>query len=215
MLQREADGRGGSIGLAGSSPAWPTCASDDVAAIAAPVRRGEAGRDVLGQAERLADIADGAARAVADHRGGDAGAIAAIALVDILDHLLAPLMLEIDVDVGRLAALGRDEALEQQIVLGRIDGGDAEHVADGGIGRRAAPLAEDAAALGEADDVVDGEEIARIVELLDQGELLRRSASATFVGHAVRIARRGARRSSSASQACGCQPGGTGSSGYS
>ena len=35
----------------------------------------------------------------------DRGAIAAVALVDILDHFLAPLVLEIDVDVGRLAAV--------------------------------------------------------------------------------------------------------------
>ena len=66
----------------------------------------------------------------------------AIALVDILDDFLAPLMLEIDVDIGRLLALLADEALEQKIDLHRIDGGDAEHIADGGIGRRAAPLAE-------------------------------------------------------------------------
>ena len=47
------------------------------------------------------------------------GAVAAVAGVDILDHLLAPLVLEIDVDVGRLVALRRDEALEQEIDLGR------------------------------------------------------------------------------------------------
>ena len=44
-----------------------------------------------------------------------AGAVAAVFLVDVLDHLLAPLVLEIDVDVGRLVALGADEALEQQV----------------------------------------------------------------------------------------------------
>ena len=57
--------------------------------------------------------------AIADDGGGEAGAVAAVAGIDILDHLLAPLMLEIDVDVGRLLALGRDEALEQEIDLGR------------------------------------------------------------------------------------------------
>ncbi len=52
--------------------------------------------------------------------------MAAIALIDVLDHDLAPLMLEIDVDVGRLAALGGDEALEQEVDPRRIDRGDAE-----------------------------------------------------------------------------------------
>ncbi len=66
--------------------------------------------------KHLADLADGAARAVVDDRGGDAGALAAIAFVDVLDHLLAPFMLEIDVDIGRLLALRRDEAGKQQFV---------------------------------------------------------------------------------------------------
>jgi hypothetical protein len=35
----------------------------------------------------------------------------------VLDHLLAALMLEVDVDVRRLAPAGGDEALEQQVVL--------------------------------------------------------------------------------------------------
>ena len=39
-----------------------------------------------------------------DDGRADGGALAAIALVDVLDHLFAPLMLEIDVDVGRLVA---------------------------------------------------------------------------------------------------------------
>ena len=33
--------------------------------------------------------------------------------VDVLDHFLAPLMFEIDVDVGRFAAFLGQEALEQ------------------------------------------------------------------------------------------------------
>ena len=97
-------------------------------------------------------------------------------------------MLEIDVDVGRLAALGRDEALEQQVEARRVDRGDAEAVADRRIGRRAAPLAEDVLRAGEADDVVHGEEIGRVAELGDQRELVvERGAHA--VGNAVGIAR--------------------------
>src|SRR3546814_18712965 len=61
-----------------------------------------------------------------DDGGGDARAVAAVAFVDILHHLLAPFVLEIDVDIGRLVALGRDEALEQQIVFHRIDRGRTE-----------------------------------------------------------------------------------------
>ena len=81
-------------------------------------------------------------------------------------------MLEIDVDIRRLVALGGNEALEQQIGLGGVDGGDAERVADGGIGRRAAALAEDLLRPGETHDVVDGEEIGRVVQLADQVEFV-------------------------------------------
>ena len=88
--------------------------------------------------------------AVMDHRGAEPGAVAAVAVVDVLDHLLAPLVLEIDVDVGRLVARLRDEALEDHGAdLGR-DRGDAERVADHRIGRRAAALAEDALRRGRS-----------------------------------------------------------------
>ena len=76
-----------------------------------------------------------------DHGGDDAGAVAPVASVDVLHHLLAPLVLEIDVDVGRLLPLLADEALEQQVDLGRIDRGDAEAVAHSRVGRAAPPLA--------------------------------------------------------------------------
>jgi hypothetical protein len=57
--------------------------------------------------ERLAHLADGAAAAIADDGADDRRAVAAVAVIDVLDHLLAPLVLEIDVDIGRLVAPGR------------------------------------------------------------------------------------------------------------
>ena len=122
---------------------------------AAPDGGGQSRSHVLRQPQHLADFADGAARPVGDDGRGDAGAVATVALVDVLDDLLAPLMLEIDVDVGRLLALLRKEAGEQQVDFLGIDIGDAEDEADRRIGGRAAPLAEDALVVGEADDVVD------------------------------------------------------------
>ena len=139
---------------------------------ASPHGVGQRRGDVLGQPQRLADIADRAARAIVDDGGDDRGAVAAVAAVDILHHLLAPRMLEIDVDVGRLQPLLGDEALEQQIDLGRIDRGDAEHVADRGIRRRAPALAEDVLAARIMDDVVHGQKIMRVFQLGDQREFL-------------------------------------------
>ncbi len=93
-------------------------------------------------------------------------------------------MLEIDVDIGRLFPLGRDETLEQEIDLGGIDIGDGEAIADGGIGGGASTLAEDALASRITNDVVDGEEIGRIVKLGDEREFLAERV-AHFVGEAV------------------------------
>ena len=71
---------------------------------------------VFGKAQRLADLAHRPAGAIAADHGGERGVAVAIGPVDPLDHLLAPLMFEIDVDVGRLVAVVREEALEQQSV---------------------------------------------------------------------------------------------------
>src|SRR3546814_11592174 len=54
-------------------------------------------------------LADRAARAIMDDGRGDSRAPTAVSVIDMLDHLLAPLMFEIDVDVGRLVALRSEE----------------------------------------------------------------------------------------------------------
>src|SRR5207237_8818095 len=106
----------------------------------APDDAGEGGDDIDAEAQCLADLADRRARAVADHRGRETGPVAAIFFVDVLDHLLAPLMFKIDIDIWRLVARGADEALKQDVDPCRIDRGDAEAIADDRIGGRSAPL---------------------------------------------------------------------------
>ena len=101
-----------------------------------------------------------------------AACVAAVLRVDVLDHLLAPLVLDVEIDVGRLGALARQEALEQQAHAHRIDRGDAEAVADRRVGRRAAALAQDVLRAAERDDLVHRQEVAAVVELVDQRELL-------------------------------------------
>ena len=81
-------------------------------------------------------------------------------------------MLEIDVDVGRLQPFLGNETLEQQIDLGRIDRGNAEHVAHGRVRRRSPALTEDFLAARITDDVVHGEKIMRVFELPDQAQFL-------------------------------------------
>ncbi len=127
---------------------------------------------VEGQAEGAADVAQRRARTIGGERGGERGAIAPVALVEVLHHLLAPRVLEVDVDVRRLVALARDEALEQHLHARGIDLGDAQRVAHRGVGGRATPLAQDAAPAGEADDVVHGQEIGLVAQLGHQREFV-------------------------------------------
>ena len=140
--------------------------------------------------QRLAHIAQGAARAVGGDHGGNGGALAAVFGIDVLDDLLAPVVLKIDVDVGRLAALFADEALEQQV---RIFGGhrrDAQHIADDRVGGRAPPLAQDALAARKAHDVVHCEEVHLVLAVRNQRKLLA-DLCGNPVGHPLRIAAHG------------------------
>ena len=105
----------------------------------------------------------------------------------MLNDFLAPLMFEIDVDVRRLLALLGDEALEQQVAGRRIDRGDLQTVADRAVRRRAPPLAQDILTASEADDAVNGEEVARELHLSDQRKFLVQDR-ADAVRYAVRIA---------------------------
>src|SRR2546427_8811102 len=124
------------------------------------------------EAERLARLAHGAARAVADDGRRHGGAALAVAAVDVLDDLFAAIAGgQIEVDVGPLAALLGEEALEEEAHADRIDRRDAERVADRAVGGRAAPLAEDAVLAAEADDVPHDQGIAGAVEPLDHAEL--------------------------------------------
>ena len=120
------------------------------------------------QAQGLAHFADRRTSAIGNHRRRDSGPLAPVLLIDVLDYFFAPFVLEIDVDVGRLVALAGDEALEQHVHARRVHLGDAEAVTDGGIGGRAAALAQNVAAAGKLHDVVHGQEIGFVAQLGNQ-----------------------------------------------
>ena len=132
---------------------------------------GEDGGHFLGQPERLARLAEREPGPEVDYRRGERGAVPAPPLVHVLDHLLPAFVLEVDVDVRRLAPLLRYEAFEQEVVPVRIDCGDPEHVAHRGIGGRPSSLGEDPPRPRKANEVVYGEKIGRVAEPVDDREL--------------------------------------------
>jgi hypothetical protein len=103
--------------------------------------------------------------------------IGAVAPVEVLDHLLAAVHVEVDVDVGEGAGLV-DEALEEEVVLDRVDLGDAEAVGHDRIAGAPPPLTDDPVAPRELHQVPDDQEELRQVRPLDDvelvGELLHR-----------------------------------------
>jgi hypothetical protein len=103
-----------------------------------------------------------------------------------LHHDLAPFVLEIDVDVGRLATFLRHKPFEQQVVSFRIDRGDAKHVADRGVGRGPASLAQDVLAAREANDGIHRQEVGGVLQPLDQPEFVL-ELGPDLVGQAFRI----------------------------
>jgi len=137
-------------------------------AIAPAMASGQQRDLVRRQAEGAGHVAHRAPAAVADHRGRQRGAVAAVLGVDVLQHFLAPLVLEVHVDVRRLVALARQEARHQQPALGRVHHGDAQREAHRGIGRGTAPLAQDAVLLRETDDVLHGQEERLVLLVGDQ-----------------------------------------------
>ena len=118
--------------------------------------------------ERIAHLAHRRARPVRDEVADHPGVLRPVALVDVLDDLLAPLRGEVDVDVrvGRPALV--DEPLEQEVVGDRLDPADPERVRHDRAGRAAPALGRDPLLLREAHQVpADQEELGEAGSLDD------------------------------------------------
>ena len=67
------------------------------------------------EAEHLGQIANGRPQPIRDHLGRHRGPGPAIGFVDVLQHLLATVVLEVDVDVGGLPPFTAHEPLEEHV----------------------------------------------------------------------------------------------------
>src|SRR3989442_5032803 len=99
-------------------------------------------------------------------------AVRAVLLPHVAYDLVAPDEAEVDVDVRQRAALGIQEALEQEPVLDRVEVRDAERPRDETARRRAASRPHgDALVLRPVDEVGDDQEVAREAHRRDDREL--------------------------------------------
>jgi hypothetical protein len=122
-----------------------------------------------------------AMRSVTDDRaalhgpeGDDLGdGVPAVLVAGVVDDLAAPLVAEVDVDVGHLVPLVVEKPLEEEVELEWIEACDAEGVRDERAGRRPATGADrDVVLAGPADEVLRDQEVARVSGVLDDTDLV-------------------------------------------
>jgi hypothetical protein len=137
-------------------------------------------RDELGQPVDEAVRETEHAAGIAQHRlrrhravGDDlADAVAAVLPRDVVDHFVAPVHAEVDVEVRHRHAFGIEEALEQQVVGQRVEVGDAERPGHQRAGTGTAAGADrDAVLLRPVDEVGDDQEVAGEAHLDDDVQL--------------------------------------------
>src|SRR5271157_821218 len=98
--------------------------------------------------------------------------VSTVLLRDVINDLAAAVHAEVDVDVGQADALGIEKALEQQLILQRIDVSNTKRVGHQRAGSRAAARTHgNVVLLGVADEVPDNEEVSGKLHLPDDADL--------------------------------------------
>ena len=145
----------------------------------------------IGHFQHAPDVAHHAARLQRAEGDDLRDAVGAVFLLDVADHLVAPLLAEIDVEVRHRDALGIEEALEQQAEADRIEIGDGQRPGDERArARTAARTDRDVLVLRPFDEVGDDQEVARELHPLDDAELEVQPLGVVVLGQAGRPAMR-------------------------
>ena len=122
--------------------------------------------------EHAADVAQHAPRLQCAKGDDLRDLIAPVALLNVADYFVAPVLTEIDVEVRHRHALGIQKALEQKPEADRIKVGDGERVGDKRARARAAARSDgNALKLRPLDKVSHDQEVAGILHLLDHRQL--------------------------------------------
>ncbi len=170
-------------------------------------RLGRVVRDQLGdlvhlaerQAEHPADVAHRGARLQLAEGDDLRDPVGAVFLAHVVDHPVAPLLAEVDVEIGHRHALGVQEPLEQQIEAHRVEIGDRQRPGGERPGARPAPRPHrDAVRLRPLDEIGDDQEIPGEAHPPDHAELVLQPFRVPRAGGGV-----GAHRIEPADQALG------------
>ncbi len=115
----------------------------------------------IGHREHPADVAQYCARLQFAEGDDLRNPVITVFALDVADHLVAPVLTKIDVEIGHRHALGVQEALEQQAKAQGIEIGDRQSPGDDRAGAGTAPRTDrDSLALCPLDEVGDDQEIA-------------------------------------------------------
>ena len=123
-------------------------------------------------AQHAAHVADGRPGQHRAERDDLGDVVLAVFPPDVGDDLVAPAVLEVDVDVRHRDAVGVEEPLERELVQDGVDRRDAERVRDDAPRGTAAACRLDAFASGERDEVGDDQEVGGVAHLQDHAELV-------------------------------------------
>ena len=146
----------------------------------------------VGHFEHASDVAERRARLQRSEGDDLRNPVAAVALLHVGDHLVAPLLAEVDVEVRHRHAVGIEEALEEEPEAKRIEVGDRQRPGDDRAGAGAAPRPDgNAARLRPFDEVGDDQEVARILHRRDDAELELQTLAVVLFFEALRRPVRG------------------------
>ena len=122
--------------------------------------------------QHAADVAQHAARLQRAEGDDLRDPVAAVFVLHVVDHLVAPVLAEVDIEVRHRHALGIEEALEQEPEADRVEIGDGQRIGDQRAGAGAAPRPDrNALRLRPLDEIGDDQEVAGIFHPLDDAEL--------------------------------------------
>jgi len=129
----------------------------------------DAVREHVAEIEHAADVAHGCLRGHRAERRDLRHGVGAVLLLHVLDHAIAAVLAEVDVEVGHRHPLRIQKTFEQQVVAQRIEVGNAERVRDERA-RARAPARPDrhAVVLCPVDEVRDNQEVAGEAHLDDR-----------------------------------------------